>query len=54
MATVSPVHSPDTRRDIDAEREDRKTQHFLTLREIALMLSLGAAAWAAVLSPFLF
>jgi hypothetical protein len=51
MATVSPV---DTRREIDAEREDLKTHHFLTLREIALMLSLGAAAWAAVLSPFLF
>ena len=54
MATVIPVHSLRSRRDLAAPRDDLEIQHFLTIRQVGLMLTLGAALWAAVLAPFLF
>ena len=51
MATLSPAHSPRSRRDVATERDE--AQHFLTLPQLALIASLGVAAWAAVLYPFL-
>ena len=54
MATLSPAHSPLSQRGLDAERDESEAQHFLTIRQLALIATLGVAAWAAVLGPFLF
>ena len=43
-----------SQRDVAAERDEAQPSHFLTIGQIALIATLGAAAWAAVLGPFLF
>jgi hypothetical protein len=53
MAILSSAQFPASRRDIAAESDDRDAQHFLTLPQLALIASLVAVAWAAVLYPFL-
>jgi hypothetical protein len=55
MATFSPVYSPRSRSEVTADRDDdAETSHFLTVGQLALLVCLGVAAWAAVLGPFLF
>ena len=54
MATLIPAHSLRSRRDLATQRDDLEAEHFLTVRQLGLILTLGVALWAAVLGPFLF
>lgn len=54
MATFSPEYSSRPQRDAAVEHDDPEASHFLTGRQLAWLTTLGAAAWVAVLGPFLF
>jgi len=54
MASFNPMYSSRSQRDVAVERGDAEPSHFLTIGQLALIATLGVAAWAAVLGPFLF